>query len=261
MDDHALLSDFVNSGKAEALGELVQRYEPMIRASAMRQLGDAHMAQDIAQSAMMALMRKAPQIRHDTPIGPWLVRTTHYLAIDAMRSASAHRRHERLAAQERREMFDTPSQVTIEPVLDRAINLLPDKYRVVLVLRYLQGWSYRQIADELDLSNIAVRQRLSRALAMLRRALDRDGVEVDDLMAAVLPLGGLIEHLQSAPKWRTNPFWKYLAFKPALTAAAAAIIAGGIAATAVAMHHAPAKVSVMTPPPEWRNLRPASTVP
>src|SRR5580658_8517992 len=121
MNDHALLADFVNSGKAEALGELVRRYEPMIRASAMRQLGDAHLAQDIAQSAMMALMRKAPRIRHDTPIGPWLVRTTHYLAIDAMRSESTRRRHERLAARERSEMFHPRGEATIEPVLDRAI--------------------------------------------------------------------------------------------------------------------------------------------
>ncbi|HUB25853.1 MAG TPA: sigma-70 family RNA polymerase sigma factor [Tepidisphaeraceae bacterium] len=262
MDDHALLSEFVNTGRPDALVELIQRYEPVIRASAMRQLGDAHLAQDITQSAMMVLMRKAPSIGRSTPIGPWLVRTTHYLAIDALRGESTRRRHERRAAQQRREICTAAGDTSIEPVLDRAINSLANKYRIVLVLRYLQGWSHLQIADELEMSNDAVRQRLSRALGMLRRALDRDGVCAEDLIPAALPLSSLIEHLQSASESRINPTWRFLQLKLLVAAGALAALAGGIVATNLALHRAPPAVSVVaTPPPQLANMRPMSTVP
>src|SRR5271169_5182234 len=105
MDDHTLLADFAAGGKPEALAELARRYEPLVLAAAVRQVADPHLAQDITQTTMLTLMRKARRIRPDTPLGPWLLRVTYFLATDALREQSARRRHEQLAAQQRPERF------------------------------------------------------------------------------------------------------------------------------------------------------------
>src|SRR5208282_350083 len=104
MDDHALLAEFTNRGKSDALAELSQRYEPLVRAAALRETRDVHLAEDIVQSTMLTLMRKAGTIRHGQPVGPWLLKVAHDLAIDSLRGDTARRRHERLAAAQRSEI-------------------------------------------------------------------------------------------------------------------------------------------------------------
>ena len=259
MEDHVLLAEFAKCGKAEALGELVRRYEPLVRASAMRQVADVHLAQDITQAAMMTLMRKAPLIQPTTPLGPWLLRTPHYLATDAIRRESARRRHERVAAIRRSEYADAPRSQSIEPALDQALNSLPEKYRTVLILRYLQGLSHSEIAEELGLSHDATRQRLSRALRLLRNAMDRRGMRIEDLTPAALPVI-LANDLRDAAKPAAHPLLRFFRLHTLTAAGAVAIVAGGIAATSVIMHrHHTAAAPV--PPPQLMNARANSTIP
>src|SRR5271155_1695814 len=152
MDDNALLTEFAIGGKADALAELARRYEPLVRAAALRQVADAHLAQDITQGTMMTLMRKARRIRPDTPLGPWLLRVAYYLATDARRDESIRRRHERLAAHQRRERIDPSPWRSLEPIIDQTLNEMRLKDRTILTLRYLQEWSLPQIADKLRLT-------------------------------------------------------------------------------------------------------------
>jgi RNA polymerase sigma factor (sigma-70 family) len=265
MDDHVLLSDFAKSGKAEALGELVRRYEPLIRASAVRQVADIHLAQDITQTALMTLMRKASQIDPGTPLGPWLLRTTHYLATDALRSQSARRKHERFAAFARAKSSDFPTPRETAPALDDALNSLPEKYRVALVLCYLQGWTPPQIAEELGLTQEATRQRLSRAVRRLRDILQRRGLRMDDLTPAVFALPGssgdlLIERLRAAARQSVRPIWKITPMKALTAVGAVAIVTGGIAVSMAALHRTPAPSSPK-PPAQLMTVRANSTIP
>src|ERR1700729_2269551 len=101
MDDHALLAEFALTGKAEAFAELSRRYQPLVNAAARRETADAHLADDITQSTMMVLLRKAGGIRRGKPLGPWLLRVAHYLAVDALRNESSRRRHEQRASRQR----------------------------------------------------------------------------------------------------------------------------------------------------------------
>src|ERR1700677_1019410 len=188
MNDHAVLAEFVATRRPEALAELVARYEPLVRAAAMRQVGDSHLADDVTQSTMMALMVKAGKIRSNQPLGPWLLRVAHFLSIDALRSDSARKRHEQIAAGNRRELQENSVAVAanaINSVLDRALNSMRESDRTILVLRYLQGWTFEQIAGELNISSTATRQRLSRAVARLRAILAEQGVRREEIFPAV----------------------------------------------------------------------------
>jgi RNA polymerase sigma-70 factor (ECF subfamily) len=254
MDDHALLADFAVRGNAESLAELVRRYQPLVRAAAQRQVSDAHLAQDITQSTMMTLMRKARRIRPGTPLGPWLLRVTYYLATDALRDESTRRKHERVAAQQRQESSETSPWRSLEPILDQTLNGMRPKDRTILILRYLQEWSLPRIADELRLTPTATRQRLSRALHRLRDRLEKRGIDKGDL-AILLPL--LPAQMGDEPI--THPLWRLLHLKAMMAVIAVAMISGGFVAARAAFHQSTSAKSPIPPPPA--NSRANSTIP
>jgi RNA polymerase sigma factor (sigma-70 family) len=247
-DDHALLASFAESGSEDAFAELARRYTPLVRAAARRQLADEHLAEDITQSTMMTIMRKARTIPRGVPLGPWLLRVTHHLAIDALRSESARKRHERNAAMQRHEIQQSnlpDAWRSYESVLDQALDSMGIDDRTVLTLRYLQGWTVDQISRELDITPAATRQRLSRAVRRLRGLLARHEPR-DEQQLPILPIP-LIE-AQPARSFfervliKTTRFAKSAArlrFAITITAAGAAVVIPAIVLI-VSRHKAPA---------------------
>jgi RNA polymerase sigma-70 factor (ECF subfamily) len=268
VNDHALLADFVATQKAESFAELVSRYEPLVRAAAGRQTGDAHLAEDITQSTMMALMTKAPRIARNQPIGPWLLRVAYFLGVDAMRTDSARRRHEQLAASYRAESHNPSTALLEKPIestLDRALNSLREKDRTILILRYLQGWSFEQISAGLNISMTATRQRLSRAVARLRAVLEEQGVRRDEIFPIILPaLIGELNNYLAAPQRPKSLLHRFLRPWPIAAAALLTTIAG--VAIGHAVIHSSANSSRITSPTGGNsqppiNPRPNSTIP
>lgn len=66
---------------------------------------------------------------------------------------------------------------SVAAALRRAISTLPDAQRSVVVLRLVEGWSFRDIALRLGVSEAACKMRLSRGLERLRKELEQEGVE------------------------------------------------------------------------------------
>jgi RNA polymerase sigma-70 factor (ECF subfamily) len=268
INDHALLADFVATQKPEAFAQLVTRYEPLVRAAANRQTGDPHLADDITQSTMMALMTKAHRIRRGQPIGPWLLRVAYFLGVDALRTDSARRRHEQLAAAYRTESHEPSAAVLEQPVdsvLDRALNSLREKDRTILVLRYLQGWSFEQISAELNLSMTATRQRLSRAIARLRALLEEQGVRRDEIFSALFPpLIAEINNYLAAPRRQPSLLHRFLRPWPIAAATLLTAVTGVVISHATS--HSSSNPSRITAPPSANsqpplNSRPNSTIP
>lgn len=224
MDEHAILSQYAKAGRAQAFDDLVRRYEPLVHAAALRQVSDPHLAQDIAQSTLVTLMHKAGKIRRSQPLGPWLLRVTYYLSIDALRNESTRKRHERLAARQRRERcdgFGISPWPSIDPLLDSALQALGTTDRNIIVLRYLQDWPIEQIAAELQATPQTTRQRLSRSLRRLRKILAQRNIRRQDLLP-IFPLfirfkNTLLRH------WRLFPMRTLAA-----TTAAVAITTSGL---------------------------------
>src|SRR5260370_6570363 len=75
------------SGKADALATLVQRYHAPLVAHFYRLLGDAHLAEDLAQDTFFRLVRNARSYRYPQPFVPWLYRIARNLALNYQESA------------------------------------------------------------------------------------------------------------------------------------------------------------------------------
>jgi RNA polymerase sigma-70 factor (ECF subfamily) len=170
--------DRLRAGDVPAFEELVMTYQHRVFGVALRMLGNRAEAEDVAQEAFVRAHRALGAFRGDAKLSTWLYAITSRLCLN--RLASGERRMARQgedallrlsdagprpdAALERREL---------ETALGRAIAELPEDRRIVVVLRDLEGLSYEEIAQVLELELGTVRSRLHRARAELKEKLER----------------------------------------------------------------------------------------
>ena len=86
MDDRELLREYAERRSETAFAELVRRHLDWVHAAALRQTGDAALAQDVAQSVFVLLSRKARAVAARSKVGGWLFQTTRFVAARARRS-------------------------------------------------------------------------------------------------------------------------------------------------------------------------------
>src|SRR5205823_3540528 len=147
-----------------AFAALVRRHGPMVLGVCRRVLRDAHDAEDAFQATFLLLARKAAALRQPDRLGPWLHGVAHRTALKA-KAAGVRRR------QRERPLDDLPAAGggddllwrDLRPVLDDAIGRLPAKYRVPVVLCYLEGRTNAEAARALGCPTGTVATRLARA--------------------------------------------------------------------------------------------------
>ncbi|HVS34075.1 MAG TPA: sigma-70 family RNA polymerase sigma factor [Gemmataceae bacterium] len=214
--DADLLRSFVERRDEAAFEALVRRHGPMVRAVCGRILRDAHDADDAFQATFVVLVRRAAAVERKESLASWL----HGVALRTSRKArvgAAHRRkHERRAV--RMPIVEEESNVVwrdLRPILDEEIQRLPEPYRGLVVLCYLEGKSYAQAACRLGCSRGTVSTRLTKARSLLRERLVGRG-----LTLSAVGLGFLLARRAAA------------AAVPAPLVLAVLRIAGGVATTA-----------------------------
>ncbi len=176
-EDAELLRRYAESGSEEAFAEVVRRHLPLVYSAALRQLsGAAARAEDVAQQVFIDLARKAAAVARRNEIVAWLYTSTHYAAAKLKRAEARRQRREQEA--QRMQEF-TPSSAPspeweqLRPVLDEAMQALPERDREVLLLRFFQGQRLADIGGRFGCSEDAVRMRVDRALDKLRVRLAR----------------------------------------------------------------------------------------
>lgn len=177
--DAELLQRYARDRDEAAFAELVRRHLGLVYAAAHRRTGGrAQVAEEVAQKVFCDLARKSAALCRHPALPGWLYRSTRYAAIDALR---AECRREKLA-QEFGNMSDSSAAADgvdwerLRPVLDAAMDALPDRDREVMLLRYFHGLSYVEVGARLQLNENAARMRADRALTKLRAQLERRGV-------------------------------------------------------------------------------------
>ncbi len=170
-------------GDTDAYGELVQRYQGAVFATAFYYVGRHGAAEDIAQDSLLAGYRSLRRLKDATKFGPWLKQVTCRTAANWLRRNSSRLAtetplpHKRTIAiedaregprgrMERRERLDQ---------VQRAIDTLPERHRLPVVLRYLQELSYQEISDYTGETKDEIRGVLQRAGRQLREVLSEEG--------------------------------------------------------------------------------------
>jgi RNA polymerase sigma factor (sigma-70 family) len=178
--DKELLRDYSEGGSEAAFAELVRRYVDFVFSAALRQVRDAHLAQDVSQKVFLALAHQAGQLLDHAVLSGWLHRTTHHLSANTVR-ADVRRRVREQEAATMNELFATESEEVWEavaPHLDAALNGLSEPDRDALLLRYFQGKSAHEMAEALGISGEAAQKRVNRAVDRLRAFFAKRGIAV-----------------------------------------------------------------------------------
>ncbi len=208
LSDSELIERFLRCGDSAreiAFTALVERHGPMVFRVCQQTLKDHHDAQDAMQATFLALARQAGAIRKRTSVSSWLFGVARRAA-GRMRMEGSRRRRFELRAVERAPRrdcdWDVPGDSDRYSELHAEIERLPEKYRVPIVLCYLEGLTHEQAAGRLRWPLGTVKIRLSRAREQLRVQLEKQGLPY----LVLLPPGpmrpgswpGLPEHLAEA---------------------------------------------------------------
>lgn len=191
MTDQELLNRWQTSSDRQALDDLIRRRLDFVFATARRELGDAHQAEDVTQAVFLLLAQKARSISGDRLAG-WLFQTTRYVAANARKVSLRRAYHERQAARAKAENLmslppfaESDSEVLV-PLLNDAIASLKPKDREAIILRYLQGRDIPAVCAQLGGSEGAVRKRISRAIEALRAFMAAEGITAASGTAPVI---------------------------------------------------------------------------
>src|SRR5262249_33842770 len=151
-----------------AFAGLLRRYGPLVLGVCRQVLGDLHAAEDAFQATFLVLACKAASIRRSASLGPWLYRVAVNIAPTAQTPAAQRRLHERqAAAMAPANSVDASSLRDWQPVLHEEVDRLPKKYRLPVVLCYLEGRTHAEAARRLGWPIGTVKGRLSRARGLL----------------------------------------------------------------------------------------------
>lgn len=161
------------AGDQTALVEILRQIEHSVYRSAYYILGNEHDALDAAQEALIRIYRKINTFQEKAKFFTWVQRIVSNVCIDEYRSkkdAVSIEEHE-LVIPDTQTVEDTVLLQDMSEDIQRAIGQLPKQYRLVVVLRYLQDFSYQEIAEALDLPLNTVKSYLFRARQHLQEKL------------------------------------------------------------------------------------------
>ncbi len=181
-----------SAGDGAAFAELVQRHQDRIYGLALHLLRDAGEAEEVVQEAFLAALEKLQSFRGDAAFTTWLHRVAANAAL--MRLRRRRRSPEAVAAEPLEELlprFDGSGRIEAETgagahhdwskradeqladrqirrAVEREVQNLPEDYRIVFLLRDVEGLSSEEMAEALGISVAAVKSRLHRARLVLR---------------------------------------------------------------------------------------------
>ncbi|HEX2749413.1 MAG TPA: sigma-70 family RNA polymerase sigma factor [Verrucomicrobiales bacterium] len=177
--DTALLAAWADEGDERAFAALVERHVNLVHGVALRRLAEDDAARDVTQTVFAIMARKAHALKNVRILAAWLHRVTSAQSARAIRQMVRERQlkvsvmqHASLTTGGRDPLADAL------PLLDNALDNLPERDRSLLMLRYSEGVSFAEASVRTGRSEAALRQQTMRAVDRLATALKRKGVNV-----------------------------------------------------------------------------------
>lgn len=152
------------------LNSVYEKYADMLYRLALSNSSSREDAEDAVHDAFASYLTNSPAFSNEEHERAWLIRVTVNKCRDILRR-NAVRTYTEL--EEARELPCENSEVN--PVIE-ALRQLPERYRTAITLHYLEGYNVEECGSILNLSESAVKMRLSRGRLMLREIIEKEGL-------------------------------------------------------------------------------------
>ena len=174
--EEARVIALVRAGEADAFEEIIGHYQAPIIRYLYRMTGDYEMAKDLAQDTFIQAYKGILKTDAELSFKAWLYRI-------ATNNARQHRRRKRLLhfipfTVKAHDIPDSGNQADCQGetlAINEALLKIPEEQRTCLVLHFVEGFKYREIAETLGCSEDAVRKRVARGRKLFIGLYDREG--------------------------------------------------------------------------------------
>lgn len=179
-----LLISKAKAGDVAAFEQLIEAYQKKVYNLALRMTGNQEDAADLAQEAFIRVFRSISGFKEQSSFSTWVYRITTNVCLDEIRKRKNRKVisidediHMDDGEMRRQIVSDDPlpdelaERAELRGIVNDAINSLPEDQRIVITLRDLNGLSYEEIAQILDIPGGTVKSRINRARQALRNVL------------------------------------------------------------------------------------------
>lgn len=177
MDDETLVQKCV-SGNAEAQRELFNRFSPLMLGVAIRYIKDKERAEDVLQDGFIKVFKNLYRFEHRGSLEGWIRRIIVNTALDQIRKNKKRQNNLQLDDSNFEIKVKSEAVGKLEAeVLMEIIQQLPDGYRTVFNMFAIEGYSHKEIAETLKISENTSKSQYSRAKSLLRKTLKKYDIE------------------------------------------------------------------------------------
>ena len=152
---------------ADDIETLIHNHGNMLFRLCVMILGNASDAEDVIQETMIKYLQKAPKFENAEHEKAWLIKVSTNHCKDVLRF---RRKYQMVDIEQVKEFVKDESD---REIID-ALMTLPEKYKVVLLLHYVEGYSTKEIAEMIDKTTSAVKMRLQKGRILLKEAYGKE---------------------------------------------------------------------------------------
>ncbi|MFK5854560.1 MAG: sigma-70 family RNA polymerase sigma factor [Bacteroidota bacterium] len=162
------------AGNTSAFESIVVRYESLVAKIIIPMVGNKYDADDIGQETFIRFYKSMKQFKGDSQLGTYLARIAINLSLNEIKKRSRHRISSTDDYPEvKTHMVNNEKSGDITDMVNSALNLLDIRFRSIIVLRHIQGFSTKETANILELPLGTVLSRLSRGQEKLKEIITK----------------------------------------------------------------------------------------
>ena len=170
-----MLLELLRAGNRDAMSEIYTRYWPLLFSFVARMLEDKEAAYDLVQDVLVSLWERRQDIDIKDHLKAYLYGATRKKVLLSIRSSKVRDRYEQTL-----KAIWTEDSVSLEESLierelyarfEAEMERLPQKMREAFELSRVANYSYREIAEKMNISDHTVKQHISKALKILRKRI------------------------------------------------------------------------------------------
>ncbi|MCL1632132.1 RNA polymerase sigma factor SigW [Sporolactobacillus sp. CPB3-1] len=180
----------VRKGDQQAFAELVEQYKNSVFGICLRMVGNTQEAEDLSQEAFIRAYKHIDQYDHERKFSTWLFRIATNLSIDFLRRRKNNVSLDAVVPgteglslntilpDEGEKPDDRIVRKETEEMVQMEIKKLPEKYRLAIILKYIEDLSLKEISEIMDIPVGTVKTRIHRGREMLRKNMIEGGKTV-----------------------------------------------------------------------------------